>query len=89
MAYKSDSAVGTVEGFSSSEFNDMVALWSASIHIYCFSRRPSASFLESLQVSSISSITYMLHLQYVCACVCVCERERDLLGYSLVVRGLG
>jgi hypothetical protein len=68
MANKSDRAVGTVEGFSSIEFNNVVAIWIAFIHIYCFSRRPSASFLESLQVSPILSVTYMLHLHYVCVC---------------------
>lgn len=51
MANKSDLAVGSVEGFSSSEINDLVALWNTYIHICCFSRRASDSFLESLQVS--------------------------------------
>jgi hypothetical protein len=51
VANKSDCTGGSVEGFSSSEINDLVALWTTYILICCFSRRASGSFLESLQVS--------------------------------------
>lgn len=51
MAYKSDCAVGDMEGFSSSKINHLVAICTTYNFICRIPRRASCSFLESLQVS--------------------------------------
>ena len=50
MAYKSNSAVRSVESFSSTENNSMVAIWDSYTLICWLSRRAPHCYLESLQV---------------------------------------
>lgn len=51
---KSNCDVGIVEGFSSSKFKYMVAIWYSYNHISRVSRRSSALILENLQVSIVN-----------------------------------
>lgn len=58
MANESDRAVGIVEGISSSEIHELVALWTAYIHFCCFSRRAPGFCVERLHVSPYVGISF-------------------------------